>query len=451
MKTPIELYSYIKPLGSFPCILILITSIVFIPTFSNDFQRAWDDQWQLLENPFVLEHSFENILYHFTDFYHGQYSPINTLVYIAIYKLFGLNATAFHFVFLLVHILNVLLVFNLISTIVKLIKPTYSSKHVKYYALFVGLIFAIHPLQVESVAWISASKVVLYTFFFLTAIWSYLKYIQSNKISWLFAVAVLYILSFGSKEQAIILPLNLVLLDVFLGRFKTIHWNWLLFKNKIILEKIPFFGLAVCFWYFSSLFNLGNLTVDNSYPLYQRLLMGMHSMVEYVFRTIAPVKLYYYYYFPIKVGEELPLYYWGYVLLTIIIVAFIWLNYKRNNKLVVFGFLFFIVNILLVLHIIPTPRKMITADRYMYVSIIGLALLGGWLINYIYIKYPKYKKIGLSVLTLYFFSLGIQSYFRTQEWKDSATMKKNVTELIEKRKAQNKPLINNPLKLKKDE
>ena len=62
-----------------PFLLILITIIVFFPTFSNDFQKGWDDTWQVLENPFVIDDSFDGLWYHFTNFYHGQYSPIKHL------------------------------------------------------------------------------------------------------------------------------------------------------------------------------------------------------------------------------------------------------------------------------------------------------------------------------------------------------------------------------------
>jgi hypothetical protein len=428
-----------------PYLLVLITVIVFFPTFSNDFQRDLDDIWQVLENPFVLDPSFENILYHFTYFYGGQYSPVNTLFYIVLNELFGFNAKAFHATFLMVHALNVVLVYYFIKDIVKTAKPKFEIIRIQLFAFFVALIFAIHPLQVESVAWISASKVVLFTFFMLAAIWCYLHYIRSAKLSWLFAVALLYALSFGSKEQAIILPLNLLALDYLYGRFKGWKFRFAVFKKKVLLEKIPFFLMTIGFMYFHSLFGPENFTRDIRYTFPQRLLFGMHSIDEYIFRTIAPVKLYFIYFFPIRIGEELPLFYWGYLVLTLIIMAFVWGNYRKNNRLVIFGFLIFIINILLVIHIIPLPRDFITADRYMYASIIGLALIGIWFLDGILIKYVRYKKQLLALVAIYVVALGMQSYWRTQEWKDSKTMKKNIIELIEKRKALKQPVTNNPL------
>ena len=77
-------------------LLPLITTIVFFCTFSNDFQYNWDHQWMLLEQPFVTDFSWYSMKFHFLNFYHGQYSPINTLLYQLIYSLFGLNAGAYH-------------------------------------------------------------------------------------------------------------------------------------------------------------------------------------------------------------------------------------------------------------------------------------------------------------------------------------------------------------------
>ena len=292
-----------------------------------------------------------------------------------------------------------------------------------------------HPMQVESVAWVSASKVIMYSFFLLIALWCYIRYIHSAKVIWLVAVAILYALSFGSKEQAIILPLNLLVLDYIYDRFKLLSLNSTLLKKAVLLEKTPFFLMTFAFWYFSSSFNLGNISVDNAFPLYQRLVMSAYSVMEYIFRTIAPVKLYFFHSFPITKGETLSGFYWSYLVLVLIIGAFIWNQYKKKNRLVVFGFLFFVVNILLVLHILPLPRAYITADRFMYVSIIGMALIMVWFIDTIFIKYKSYKKQITVALIFYITFLGTHTFYRTQAWKDTITMKKNVMDLIEKRKA----------------
>lgn len=425
-------------------ILVLVTLAVFFPTFFNDFQRGWDDQWQVLDYTFVTNHSFDDLIYHFTHYHLNQYFPVNTLLYIGVYELFGFNPAAFHGASLIIHIVNVLLVFAIVRTTIAWVKPTWSAQRIQLFSFLTALIFAIHPLQVESVAWISASKVVLYTLFFLLGIWLYLRYLKTMNVWWLTGVAFCYLLAYGSKEQAIIFPLNLLAFDYICNRYKNISLSVASLRSRVIIEKIPFFIIAILLYAFSASNNLGTFTGD-TYPLYQRLMFGMSGFMDYVFRFIAPVKLYYFYFFPIEKGEILPLFYWIYPLLVLISIAFIWYNYKRNNRLIIFGFLLFLINIVLVLHIVPMPRKMITADRYMYFSIIGLAIMVAWFVNYLYIKRSRWQRYIIPAMSVWMILIGIHSFIRTTEWKDSEAIKRNITELIEKRKANNQPVVNNPL------
>ncbi len=413
-------------------LLFGICMVAFFPTFFNDFQLAWDDTWQLLENPLVHDTSFNYIFYHFTHFWQQQYSPVNSLFYSGIVLLFGMNATAFHSACLLIHLCNTLLVYGIMRKLVLRILPHAANSKVNTYAFFTALIFAIHPLQVESVAWISASKILLYAFFTLAALWCYIRYIRSMHFPWLIAAGLAYALGFGSKEQAIILPLNLLLFDYVFGRFTGLTRKNIL-PSRVLLEKIPLFLLAVAFGYFSLINNTVGIHPDGGYPFYQRVLFGMHSFVEYIFRFLAPSKLYFFHPFPISPGESLPLYFWGYIVLVVIIGYFVWDNYRKGNQPVVFGFLFFLVNLLLVLHIIPLPRPVITADRYMYLSLAGIALVLVWQLDQWLTSHTKAKAPLLVVCCTWFLFLGIQTYFRTADWKDSETAKANVNEIIEKK------------------
>lgn len=342
-------------------ILIVIPISVFSPTFFNEFQRSWDDQWMLLEQPYILNFSWTDLIYHFGSFYHGQYSPVNTVFYLIIHSLFGFNATAFHAACLLIHIVNVLLVFWVTQVIIEKIKPLWNDRRIMTYSGLASLLFAIHPLQVESVAWISASKVVLYALFCLIGSLFYLKYLKTTKISWYLSVLLCYILAFGTKEQAIIFPLNLILFDWVLGRYRAVLFNWQLFTKDVFVEKLPFFLLASGMWYFSVQNNLGNLDTAGAYPFHQRLVFGAHSLVQYIFRFLAPVRLYYWYFYPMTVGGELPFSYWAYPLLAGIVLLFVWSLWRDRNHLPVFGLAFFTVNLVLALHIIPMPRATITA------------------------------------------------------------------------------------------
>ncbi|MFA8436941.1 MAG: hypothetical protein ACEPOZ_20730 [Marinifilaceae bacterium] len=406
-------------------LLVSITVVVLSPTFFNDFQLEWDDNWMLLENPFVRNFSWNHIWYHFLHFYKGQYSPVNTVLYGMVYSVFGFNPVVYHFFCLLLHLLSALCVYQFVKECVRKIKPNYELYRVNIYAGVVALFFGIHPLQVESVAWISASKVVLFGFFTMFGLLMYIKFILERKW-WMYGCVVLvYLLAFGSKEQAIIFPLLLLVVDWLFGRCKSNDDTCIWHNLWLIVEKMPFFVLALGMWYFSLQHNLGGIEMLNTYPFDQRLFFGCHSLVQYIFRFLAPIKLNYFYCYPIEVGDVIPFYYWIYPLLVLIIFLFTWYNYKQKNQLVVFGVLFFLINLLLVLHIIPMPRKMITADRYIYLSVIGISLVLVCLLDDLFHRFSKQQKWIIVSMVLFFIVIGSHSFFRTNQWKNSNTIKQN--------------------------
>ena len=399
----------------------------------------------MLDNPYVTEFTWNYISYHFTEFYHGQYSPVNTLFYIVTYALADFKPLAFHAMSLIVHIVNVLLVFILVKMIITA-QYTFIPKKVNIYSALSALVFAVHPMQVESVAWLSASKVLTFSLFTLLALIVYVRYINTGRYRLLIWVMLLYMLAFGCKEQAIILPLVLFTLDYIFGRFKGPKPELKTLLKPLFIEKIPFFIMALLMWYFSAIHNLGNIIDANAYPFYQRLMFGAHSLVVYIFRFIAPVKMYYFYFYPITKGEPLPIMFWTYPILLTIIAWFGFEQYRKGNRLTVFGLMFFAVNLLLVIHILPMPRKMITADRYMYMSIAGLAIAVIPFIEQI-IKQLKRKKViaFAGVITVWLISIGAYSMYRTTQWKDSPTIKQNIRELIDKRKAAGEKGLENPV------
>ncbi|REG81501.1 hypothetical protein C8N25_1265 [Algoriphagus antarcticus] len=201
--------------------------------------------------------------------------------------------------------------------------------------------------------------------------------------------------------------------------------------------------MALGFWYFSWTNNIGTINPDG-YPLYQRAVFGFYSFTEYIFRFLAPVKLYFFHPFPIGLGEQLPLYLYGNIALVGIVGYFVWDMYRKGNKLVLVGFLFFLINLLLVLHIIPLPRTVITADRYMYLSIIGIAMVLIWQVDLWLTSLPTTGKTMLLVLGFAWFTfLGVHTYIRTADWKDSETANGNVNEIIKLRQKSQEPELFN--------
>jgi hypothetical protein len=209
---------------------------VYFPALSNEFLMFWDDQWVVINNYTYNGFTTDNIWRILTEFYHGQYAPLNQLYYTCLYSIFGLNPFVFHLGSLLLHLSNVLLVYCFLRILLSL-TVSFNSTDVNCTAFIAALLFAVHPFNVESVAWLSASKIPLYSFFFLLAMISYIRYVSSKRLKYYFFTLLLFVFSFGGKEQAVSLSLTVILLDYVLGRDMK--------DKKIWFEKIPFLLLAV--------------------------------------------------------------------------------------------------------------------------------------------------------------------------------------------------------------
>ncbi|UOY07808.1 hypothetical protein L0P88_04465 [Muricauda sp. SCSIO 64092] len=405
-------------------ILIILVSLVHCPTLHNDFQEFWDDQWAITNNPYILNPTWENMNILFTTFYNGQYAPLNVLYYLGIHQLFGFNPAIFHLFSLLFHLLNVYLVYLIVYKLIKQLKKASSENANKIYAFLVALIFGIHPLQVESVAWVSASKVLLYSTFYLLSILLYIRYLRSRNLFLIMGVFFLYTISIGFKEQGIVLPLTLILLDFSYNRLSLRIGSISPFL-KAIGEKIPFFLIALSYWIFSSQFDVGNLRLEDGYPLPQRILFGTESLMDYLFRFLAPINLYYYYPFPNNQFQsfmdiQIVL---DFVLVLAILGYFI-KQYYTANRILVFAFLFFTINIFLVLHVIPIPRTVLTADRYIYMAIIGPSLATICILDSMITKqFSQSSLIKIWIATITFMALGLRTFIRTIDWKDSKSLK----------------------------
>src|ERR1043165_8996109 len=176
-------------------IIILISLIAFFPVLHNGFVNLDDDRY-ILNNPSLFSINLKDI---FSRYVEGNYHPLTMLTYAIEYQLFGLNAQGYHVVNLLLHLLNVILVFYAVLYL--------SNKTIV--ALVAAMLFGIHPLHVESVAWASELKDLLYTFFFLASANYYMRFLaDQNKKQYTYSI-ILFLFSLLSKAMAASLPLVL--------------------------------------------------------------------------------------------------------------------------------------------------------------------------------------------------------------------------------------------------
>ena len=220
-------------------LLIIIPLVTYWPVFSHDFQMKWDDWWVVMNEYTEVGFYGENISAIITDFYHGQYAPVNQFYYLTLYTLFGYNPFWFHAAGLLVHIANVVLVFFLIRRLLQKSGDGFTPVSILRISFITAALMSLHPFLVEAVSWVSASKCIIYTFFYLLALHAYISYVASRKLSYFVLVLLCYLFSFGGKEHAVTLPFCLLLFDHTMKRNMR---NW-----QVWVEKVPVFCITIGF------------------------------------------------------------------------------------------------------------------------------------------------------------------------------------------------------------
>ena len=376
-----------------PASILVITGLTLLPMLNNEFTN-WDDELYIINNPLLRGPDWKGI---FSEPVLGNYHPLTILSYAFNYAVSGLNPFSYLLVNYLFHIVNTLLVFYFIWNI--------SGKN-KFIAAFVALIFGVHPMHVESVAWIAERKDVMYTFFFLLSLIQYWRFLAYGKRSHFWICFVFFALSLLSKPAAITLPFVLLLLDYWKGRPITF---------RIIAEKIPFFLLSFLFGIITIKIQSPVAMADlQLFTITDRLFFACYVLMTYFTRFFIPHPLSAFHPFPASGNLGWPALISP--LFVVAMLAILW--FLRRNKVVVFGILFYVINLLLVLQIISIGFT-IVSERYTYVPYIGLAFLIAMLVSRIRVISPK---VMLAAAAIFIVVMGIIAYQRTQVWKNSGTL-----------------------------
>jgi len=385
---------------------VLITLISYYPVFYNDFTN-WDDNFFVTDNDLIKSFSLHNIYTWFTKSHTGLYHPLVLFSFALDYSINGLNPLMFHITNMLLHVLNTLLVFRLV----------YLLFNNRFIAIITMLLFGVHTLHVESVAWITERKDVLYSFFFLASLNLYIIYNQKKKPGYLLMTFIFFIISLLSKASAVTLPVNLLLIDYLYGRR--------LISKRVINEKIPFFIMSAIFGILTvyAHHHHGSLTNSTGFTFFTRVLISGKALMFYFIKTLLPIKLSAYYPMPqilnksILFGIAMNLI--SYIILFIGLV----LTFKRS-KIIFAGIVFFIINIALFL--VPVGVPIIQADRFIYIPSIGLFVIISYSLYYLFNKYPKIKTAGLVFISLYILLLSVLTFQQTKVWNNSLTLWDNV-------------------------
>ncbi len=221
-------------------------------------------------------------------------------------------------------------------------------------------------------------------------------------------------LSLFSKGMAVSFPLSIIAIDYVLKR----EWR----SKRVIFEKIPFIVLAFIFGVLAlkAQKSMGAVTSDSVLPLFDRISYACYAFFQYLYKLFIPVDLSHYYPYPFKSGEvNLTKYYMTPIFLTIGMALYVYIF--RKQKVMLFSLLFFIVNIILVIKIIPVGDTYM-ADRYTYISSIGIFILIAILFKYVLLNHWKMKVAIVSVFIGYSIFLGYQTYARTIVWNNTLNL-----------------------------
>ena len=382
-------------------LLTIITTVLFSGAVEHEFTN-WDDNHYVTQNALVQDLSFQNTVRIFSSFVHSHYHPLTILSLAVDFHFWGLNPKGFIIVNIILHLLNVIMVF----LILKLLSGD------GYIALGAALIFAIHPMRVESVVWVTERKDVLYAFFYLLAIYHYIKYITSGENKKYYILTLLmFVLSLLSKALAASLPLVLLLLDYYHARKKFL---------KLIIEKIPFFALSLLFGVIAVVAQSGE--VPNKHPFFAHLFLMSYALMFYLIKFFVPLFQSVLIEFPEKTTSYLPLkYYLSFLIIPVSI--FLYIKLKKIRKELLFSFGFFMVGIILILIKFPVGPAYI-AERYTYIPYMGLAFLISFIIN----KYPSgiLKKTVFIIFFCWLLFLSYRTYLQIQVWENSESLWSNV-------------------------
>ena len=393
--------------------IIVLTILAFLPTFTNGFQMEWDDQWMVVNSQTVKHLNKYSLWSIFTVSSHGQLAPVNQLMYTLLYRGFGFNPLAYHVACLLLHLINVYLLYIGLRMILRDCTKI-PARRVRWIVAITTVLFAVHPLQVESVAWISASKIPLSTSFYFTGAIMLMRYLKNSNYWWYVGALIMQLLAYLSKEQAVVFPLFVA--ELFL-------WYGISFRSrKFWIGLIPF-GLLSMAAVAHEIFYVANYdqyVQGETYAWWQRIVFCIYSVITYFFKWLVPINLNWMYLFPIGMNDSMP---WWLLLYPVLAIFLIYATWNWIQKPLVASILaFFIIHLLLVIHITVLPRSSVVADRYLYISIISLNFMFAYFITGIS-GMVRHTKLLYGIMSVIIAILVGTSFSRTLDWKDSKTLR----------------------------
>src|SRR5437667_2483815 len=402
-----------------PVLIALVTFAAFLPTLQNQFV-TWDDAANFLDNPHYRGLAWTHIRWMWTT-HLGHYIPLTWMTLGLDYLLWGMNPFGYHLTSLLLHAANAVVFFFVVHRILTLALPSRSERgHALAVAAgLAALVFAIHPLRVESVAWVTERRDVLSGLFYLSAILMYLRACErgARGRGWYWAAVGLFAGALLSKSMVVNLPFVLLILDVYplrrLGGF--VGW-WSEPARRIYIEKIPFVLLAAGA---SAIAVMAQSSVHAAASLAQlslpgRLVVSAYGLSFYLGKTGVPVNLSPLYELSSTVDPWATPFILSYGV--VVAITALALALRRRVPGLPAAWLAYVVVLLPVLGILQSGPQ-IAADRYTYLAGLGWASLAGAGLLSTWRRWPPFVLTGLAVVLLS--GLGTLTWNQVEVWHDS--------------------------------
>ena len=398
------------------CLFIIISTMTVYWQVRH-YTFVFDDDLYVVENPHVQNGlCLKSIVWSFTAIHSANWHPLTWISHAADITLWGLNPGAHHLTNIFFHIINALLLFYVFK---RLTDNLYQSG-------FVAVLFALHPLHVESVAWIAERKDLLCAFFWILTMRSYFSYVESPSVKRYLPVFMFYTLSLLSKPMAVTLPFVLLILDYWplnrLGYKKPeqsetgfLHITYI----YLIYEKLPLFALSLgssIITYFAQ--QSGGAVVSlTTISFGVRILNALVSYNCYVSKLFWPYPLAVFY----PYGEMPSVLSVISACTLLIFTFFIAIKSMKNHPYLLFGWLWFLGTLIPVIGIVQIGQQSM-ADRYSYLPSIGLSIMIAWGVPELLKKW-RYKKQGIiTILAMSFALMMWLTWKQVQHWKDSITL-----------------------------
>ncbi len=399
MRLSMKKISFLSPGRGRLFLGIVLILAAYGPVLTGHF--VWDDQNNFEWNQMARQFSLGNIVRIFKSTVCDIYIPLTILSFSLEHLFFQENPIVYHLDNLLLHIGVVCLVYKFALQLGASARAAGAA----------ALIFGLHPIHVEPVAWMSARKDVLYAFFYMLALVQYMNFIRTGERRPYYAAILFGFLGMLSKPMAVSLPLALLVCDWFRGRRLC---------GKVLKEKIPFVLYAVPVAWITYRLNMGG---SPGSPVSVNILLWLWSFVFYVYKFFLPVHLSPLYFYPLPVSwTHVP--YFLSLLACALLVLF--LLTKNCNKWLHFSFLFYLVSIFFLLRTDPVSSGLNpVADRFMYLPCLGFCILCGILYERLASATASHRiqRISLNVAAVFIIGgMALGTFQQSRVWNNGYSL-----------------------------